>query len=495
LKLDDHLDPADWPTMIEYLSTFTAEEIRELADSIRGKVWQPVPDSQQQAWRDEPAPRGGMPLDEVVAQYREQIRPYRNGNTHPRFFGWVQGTGHVPALMADIAVSLMNPNCGGRDHGAIYIERMVIDWCKQIFCFPVESGGLMTSGTSASTQLALQVAMFRKLGLEHKNKGFFNVCKPLRCYTSVEGHSSIIKAIQTCGIGSDNLVVIDTDDNHTILLPELKARIEADIEQGYMPFMVIANAGTVNTGSFDDFNAIRELCDRYDCWMHIDGAFGAWMKIADESHAQLTSGLEKADSLAFDFHKLMYIQYDCGAVLMRDGAFQQQVFSIRPNYLSTHGQALAGGDPWFCDYGMELSRSFRALKVWFTLKTYGLDKLGQAVSENCRLAALLAQGIEESDCFQLAKQPVSNIVTFQMKSRIGDKSITGEENDQLCEQIVTRLQMDGDAVFSLTRQGQYRVIRASVTNHRTRNDDIDFVLQRLHALAREMTGCEEGKKA
>ncbi len=488
MQLTDHLDPADWQQLIDFLSKFTAEEIRELADSLEGEVWRPVPESLKQVWRNEKPPRQSQDLGDVIAEYREQIRPYRNGNTHPRFFGWVQGTGTVPALMGDIAVSLMNSNCGGRDHGAVYIERMIVDWCKQIFGFPAESGGLMTSGTSASTQLALQVAMFRKLGLEHKNKGFFNVCRPLRCYTSVEGHSSIIKAIQTCGIGSDNLVVVDTDDNHRILLAELEAQIKADLEQGYMPFMVIANAGTVNTGSFDDFNAIRELCDRYDCWMHVDGAFGAWMKIADAQHAALTDGMEKTDSLAFDFHKLMYVQYDCGAVLMRDGAFQQQVFSIRPNYLSTHGQGLAGGDPWFCDYGMELSRSFRALKVWFTLKTYGLDKLGFAVSENCRLASRLAQGIEKSDCFQLAKQPVSNIVTFKIQSQVGDTVIDGERNDQLCEQIVTRLQLDGDAVFSLTRQGQYRVIRASVTNHRTRDDDIDFVLKRTHDLARQLIG-------
>ena len=486
MQLTDHLDPADWQQLIDFLSEFTAEEARELADSLKGEVWRPVPDELKQAWQSEEPPRQGQSLEAVVAEYREQIRPYRNGNTHPRFFGWVQGTGTVPGLLGDIAVSLLNSNCGGRDHGAIYIERMMVDWCRRIFDFPEGSGGLMTSGTSASTQLALQVAMFRKLGIEHKNKGFFNVCKPLRCYTSCEGHSSIIKAIQTCGIGSDNLVIIDTDDNHTILLSELEARIKDDIEQGYMPFMVIANAGTVNTGSFDDFNAIREICDRYACWMHVDGAFGAWLKIAEEPHTSLTAGMEKTDSLAFDFHKLMYVQYDCGAVLMRDGAFQQQVFSIRPNYLSAHGQALAGGDPWFCDYGMELSRSFRALKVWFTLKTYGLDKLGQAVSENCRLASRLARGVEESDCFQLAKQPVSNIVTFQMKSRIGDHVIDSEYNDQLCEQIVARLQLDGEAVFSLTRQGRYRVIRASITNHRTRDADIDFVLQRTHELAHEM---------
>ena len=480
IPLNDNLDPDDWDQFAEYLAEFTSEEVNELARSIKQDVWQPVGDELKEVFETESVPMDGTDLNEVVNIYRETIRPYRNGNTHPRFFGWVQGTGNMPSLLADIAVSALNSNCGGRDHGAIYVERMVIDWCKSIFDFPDTTGGLLTSGTSNSTLLALQVGMFKKLGIDHKNKGFFNVCTPLRCYASVEGHSSIIKAIQTCGIGSDNLIVIPTDDDNRIFPEILKQRIEEDIAAGYIPFMVIANAGTVNTGAFDDFEAVRDICDEFDCWMHIDGAFGAWMKIADQPYQQLTQNMSMADSIAFDFHKLMYVQYDCGALLIRDGAFQQQVFSIRPNYLATHGKALAGGDPWFCDYGLELSRSFRALKVWFTFKTYGIEKLGKAVTENCRLAAYLGKLIKKSEHFMLSNPPVSNILTFKLSHH---SSI--DFNNQTCEEIVTRLQLDGEAVFSLTRSGEYLVIRASITNHRTRQSDIDFVMQRLNQLASE----------
>ena len=486
MEFNDHLDPEDWDQVARYLADFTADEINELAASIRSRVWQPVPDAVKRLLADESVPIDKTDLDEVIADYRQYIRPYRNGNTHPRYFGWVQGTGTLPALIADIAISSMNSNSGGRDHGAVYIERQVVEWCKQIFQFPAQAAGLMTSGTSASNHLALQVAIFHKLGLEQKHKGFFNVGQPLRCYTSVEGHSSIIKAIQTSGIGSDNLVVIDTDDKHRILIPQLQQHIERDRAMGYTPFMVIGNAGTVNTGAFDDFAAIRQVCDRFDCWMHVDGAFGAWLKIAEPKYAALTRGMELSDSLAFDFHKLMYVQYDCGGLLVRDGEFQQQVFSIRPNYLAPHGQALAGGEPWFCDYGMELSRSFRALKAWFTFKAYGLNTLGQAVSENCRLANKLGKLIKQSDYFKLAKKPVSNIVTFKMKNKHNGHKLGPQRNDQLCEQIVTRLQLSGEAVFSLTRQGKYRVIRASITNHRTRDRDIEYVVERLEQLAAEL---------
>ncbi len=292
MQFNDNLDPEDWQQVADLLADFTAEEIQELAQSIQSRVWQPVPDTVKQLLAEESVPMDHSELEQVIADYRTNIRPYRNGNTHPRFFGWVQGTGTIPALLADIAISALNSNSGGRDHGAIYVERQVINWCKQIFGFTEQAGGLMTSGTSASTHLALQVAIFRKLGIEQKYKGFFNVCKPLRCYTSVEGHSSIIKAIQINGIGSDNLVVIDTDDQHRMLIPQLQQRIEEDLANDFVPFMVIGNAGTVNTGSFDDFAAIREICDRYDCWMHVDGAFGAWLKIAERKYADLTRGME-----------------------------------------------------------------------------------------------------------------------------------------------------------------------------------------------------------
>ncbi|MCK4708362.1 MAG: pyridoxal-dependent decarboxylase, partial [Gammaproteobacteria bacterium] len=259
MKLDNNLDPQDWDELADYIAQFTAEEVRELENSLQSDVWKKVPDELKQFFAEEPLPLAESKLDSIVDEYRSNIRPYRNGNTHPRFFGWVQGTGNVPALMADIAISTMNSNCGGRDHGAIYIERQVVNWCKQIFDFPPEAGGLLTSGTSASTHLALQVAIFRKLGLDYKSKGFFGVNKPLRCYTSREGHSSIIKAIQTSGIGSDNLIVIDTDENHQLKIAHLEAHIKQDLQQGYLPFMVIATAGTVNTGSFDNFKQIREL--------------------------------------------------------------------------------------------------------------------------------------------------------------------------------------------------------------------------------------------
>ena len=482
---DEGLDPSDWDQFSALLTQFVADEYQELGESLHSKVWQPLSAESQSYLQDETLPLESQDISEVVDQYRRHIRPYRAGNTHPRFFGWVQGCGSVPGLLAEFAAAAMNSNCGGREHAAIYVERQVMQWCQQVFGFAGQSAGVLTSGTSASTHLAMQVAIYHKLGLDHKQKGLFGQSSALRCYTSVEGHSSIIKAIHACGIGTDNLVVVDTDDAHRISLPALESHIQQDINAGFTPFMVIANAGTVNTGAFDDFTAIRAVCDRFACWMHVDGAFGAWLRLAQQTYSQLTNGIELADSLAFDFHKLMYVQYDCGALLVKHGAFQQDVFTVRPNYIAKQGRALAGGDPWLCDFGLELSRSFRALKVWFSIRTYGLNKLGQAIQLNCELASYLANLIDQSDHYQTVTAPVSTIVTFKLKNL---QDI--EQNNTLCEEIVTRLQLSGEVVFSLTHWNEFRVIRASITNHRTRHQDIEKSVRLLDVQAQLVTNNE-----
>lgn len=472
--MSNSLDPDDWAALEALLGDFVRDELRALRDSLDGPVWREPPPQLKQALAEEPLPLDGDDLGAVIARYREQIRPWRNGNTHPRFFGWVQGGGNLASVFADVAISLLNPNLGGREHGAVHVEREVIRWCRELFGFPDGASGILTTGTSAGTHLAIQLAAFRHLGLDFKKRGFFDAGPPLRCYCSAEGHSSIIKAIEACGIGSDHLVVIPVDEQHRMRIDRLQAAIEDDRRAGLRPFLAIANAGTVNTGAFDDLRAIRAVCDREQCWMHVDGAFGAWLRIADDPWQSLTDGIDLADSLAFDFHKLISVSYECGGLLVRDGDFHQRVYSIRPDYLAPHGEALAGGEPWFCDFGLELSRSFRALKVWFTFRHYGLKRLGQSVTHACEMARYLAERIEESPRLELRQPPISTIVTFGLA---GIEDIP--THNRLIERLSADLQRSGEAVFSLTRQGEVRVLRASLTNHRTNRKDIDLALDAL----------------
>ncbi len=472
------LDPADWEAIEQQLADFAREELSALRGSFDKPVWREIPESLQSELRQEPLPRQGEDMATVIRRYRRQIRPWRNGNTHPRFFGWVQGGGNLASVFADLAVSLLNPNVGGREHGAVHVEREVIRWCHELFGFPQGSSGILTTGTSAATHLAIQLAAFRRLGLDSKKHGFFQAGSPLRCYCSTQGHSSIIKAVEACGIGSDHLVAIPTDAGHRIDTEALDNAIRNDRARGLRPFLVIGNAGTVNTGSFDDLAALRAICDRHDCWLHVDGAFGAWMHIAGSPWSRLTEGIGAADSLAFDFHKLMSVSYECGGLLVRDGDFHQRVYSIRPDYLAPHGQALAGGEPWFCDFGLELSRSFRALKVWFTFRHYGIERLGQSVARACERTRYLADRIRFSTHYRLCRDPVSTIVTFRLR----DTTDPVEHNRRI-EAICYALQQRGEAVFSLTREDELRVLRASVINHRTMEADIDAAVEALEAEA------------
>ena len=475
--MSDSLDPDDWAALEALLAGFAAEELNALRDSLSGPVWREPPESLRRRLREEPLPVEGEDLRALIARYREQIRPWRNGNTHPRFFGWVQGGGNLASVFADVAASLLNPNVGGREHGAVHVEREVIRWCRELFGFPDVASGILTTGTSAGTHLAIQLAAFRHLGLDYKRRGFFDAGPPLRCYCSAEGHSSIIKAIEACGIGSDHLVVIPVDESQRIRIDRLQAAIAADRAAGLRPFLVIANAGTVNTGAFDDLPSIRRICDREGCWMHVDGAFGAWLAIADARWRSLSAGIGAADSLAFDFHKLISVSYECGGLLVRDGDFHQRLYSIRPDYLAPHGEALAGGEPWFCDFGLELSRSFRALKVWFTFRHYGIERLGRSVTRACELARYLAGRIEASPLLELCREPISTIVTFRL-SAAPDR----QTHNRRIEQISAALQRSGEAVFSLTREGETRVLRASLTNHRTTEADIDHSVAALESL-------------
>ncbi len=472
--MSDSLDPDDWAELEQRLSAFAAEELQALRQSLSGPVWQEMPEALRRELREEPVPRQGEDMAALIDRYRRQIRPWRNGNTHPRFFGWVQGGGNLASVFADLAMSLLNPNVGGREHGAVHVEREVIRWCHELFGFPQGASGILTTGTSAATHLAIQLAAFRRLGLEYKKRGFFDAGPPLRCYCSAEGHSSIIKAIEACGVGSDHLVVIPVDEEHRIRIDRLRQAIETDRAAGLRPFLVIANAGTVNTGAFDDLKALRRICDEEQCWLHVDGAFGAWLRIAGEPWQALTEGIGLADSLAFDFHKLVSVSYECGALLVRDGDFHQRVYSIRPDYLAPHGQALAGGEPWFCDFGLELSRSFRALKVWFSFRHYGVERLGRSVRKSCELARYLAERIDASEAFTLCRTPVSTIVTF----RLAEVADVATHNWRI-EALSADLQRRGEAVFSLTRQGDLRVLRASLVNHRSSRQDVDGALQAL----------------
>jgi len=472
------LDPADWPAT-RALAHKMLDEALGLIEGVRERpVWQPVPGDVKQALAG-PLPLEGLGADETAAEAAKFILPYPTGNIHPRFFGWVHGSGTAGGVIAEMLAAAMNSNVGGREHGAVHVERQVIGWCKELFGFPEAASGLLVSGTSMATIIALTVARNTVLGPHARKLGTAGA--PLAAYTSCEAHSSVARACELLGLGSEALRSVAVDADFRLDPAALLATIRADKAAGCKPFAVIATAGTVNTGAIDPLAEIADICAAENVWLHVDGAFGALAMLSDTLAPRL-AGIERSDSLAFDFHKWLHVPYDAGCVLVRDGSAHRAAFSSRPTYLASNARGLSAGEPWPCDFGPELSRGFRALKVWFTLKEHGAHKLGASIQDNCRLARLLGTKIESDPRFELLAPVSLNIACFRMLA----PGLTREQLDHFNETVVAELQERGIAAPSTTRINGRLAIRINITNHRTREADIETLMEALARIGEEL---------
>ncbi len=470
------LDPSDWRQFRALCHEMLDEALGHLETAGAGAVWRPVPEAVKTALA-EPPPYEPQGAAQVCADFRRLVLPYATGNTHPRFFGWVHGSGTPGGMLAELLAAALNANLGGRDHGPIYVERQVVDWCRQLFGFPPEAGGLLVSGTSLATLIGLTVARNSKAEHDLRRLGLGPAAGTLVAYASSEAHGSVAKAIEILGLGNDALRRVPVDSGFRMDLKALAKAIARDRESGLQPFCVVATAGTVNTGAIDDLAGIAEICHGEDLWLHVDGAFGALAILSERLKPRL-AGIERADSLAFDFHKWLHVPYDAGCILVRRGELQRQAFSSRQDYLAGAARGLAGGEPWFCEYGPELSRGFRALKVWFTVKEHGLERLGHKIEENCRQAAALAARVQDEPCLELMAAVSLNIVCFRFIWPDADP----EALDLINGEIVTELQERGIAAPSTTQLDGALAIRVNITNHRSRQADFDILVEAVLAL-------------
>ncbi len=472
------LDPADWTVFRNEGHRLLDSCIDHLVD-VRSRPWRPLSDADRKPLSlDDPTE--GCGIETLVDELARNVLPFSSGNTHPRFFGWVQGSGLASGLLSEMVVATMNSNCGGRDHGAVYVERAVIDWCRRCFGFPSQASGLLVSGTSQATVTCLAAARLRALGTASRIDGIQH--SPQLAAYAVEGvHSSTGKALELLGVGSSTLRRLPMAAGGGIDIASLSSAIAEDRAAGLLPFCVVGTAGSVDLGYFDDLNALADLCAKENLWFHVDGAFGAWARLAQAPWCDLVQGIERADSLAFDFHKWMFVQYDCGVALIRDEKIHREAFSSHPAYLARQDQGLGGGEPWYCDYGTDLSRGFRALKVWSALRAYGSEALGQAITRNCELAAQMAVLVETTHGLRLCSPVRLNVCCFSA----APVEWEGSAQDALNTKISSELQLSGDAVFSTTKLAGRTVIRAAITNHRTCANDIAYAIS---AVARVRDG-------
>ena len=481
---EETLDPQDWAAL-RALGHRALDDAMDYMESLRDRpAWEHAP-ARVKAHFDGPPPAGPQPIEDIYREYVEYVRPYQLGNSHPRFWGWVLGSGTPMGVIAEMLAAATDSVSGIYSYVSNnYVELQVLDWCKEMLGYPLSAGGLLTSGCSASNLIALAVARNAKAGFDVRAEGLAG--RRLTVYCSAEAHSSLTKAVELLGMGTSSLRRVPTDDLLRIDLEALAGMVARDREDGMLPICVVGVAGTTNTGSIDDLPALADFCAREGLWFHVDGAFGAWAAIAPESR-HLVAGMERADSLAFDLHKWMNLTYPVGCVLVRDAEAQRRTFSLTPSYLA-HGEGergLTGVDvPWLSDYGFELSRGFHALKVWMALKEHGADKFGRVIQQNIDQARYLAGLVAATPELEQALPVALNIVCFRyVRQGLDDAALDG-----LNKRIEIELQERGIAVPSVSTIGGRKYLHVAVANHRSRYEDFDLLVREVVRLGGELTG-------
>jgi glutamate/tyrosine decarboxylase-like PLP-dependent enzyme len=473
VEANESLDPADWPAF-RAQAHLMLDDMLGYIEKIRERpVWQPIP-AEIRAHFHSPAPRVGEELAQVHAEFMQNVLPYAQGNVHPGFMGWVNGGGTPVGMVAEMLAAGLNANLGGRDHIPVEVERQVAAWVREIFGFPQGATGLFVTGTSMANLIAVLIARDAALGFDVRASGVAAELQRLTAYTSNAVHGCVPKAMDIAGLGSDALRLIPTDSRFRIDLAALAEAIQRDREAGFTPFQVVGTAGTVNTGAVDDLAGLADLCRREKLWFHVDGAFGALARLAPDLAPKL-NGIERADSVAFDFHKWGQAPYDAGFILVRDGEAHKKAFTLPAAYLQRAERGLAAGSPWPCDFGPDLSRGFRALKVWFTLKVYGTEALGASISRCCALARYLEELIAATPELELMAPVELNIVCFRYRA---------EDTNRVNDAIVVALQESGVVAPSTTRIAGRTAIRAAIVNHRTSRAEIDALVEGVLALGR-----------
>lgn len=467
---EQSLDPENWHQMRKLGHQVIDDVIDLLCNIGHVPVWNEVPHEVKNTLSTD-LPQFPTTANDVYVEFLRTILPYPKGNIHPRFFAWVQGGGTPLGAFADLLASAMNPNVTIGEHSAMYVDQQVVKWCKQLMGFPETSSGLLVSGGSMANITALTVARNHKAGYDVRTNGLYGSPAALVLYCSVETHSCVLKAAEILGLGKNSVRLIGVDKQYRIKIKDLEKQIQTDLKTGFSPFCVVATVGTVNTGAIDPLKSIRDICRTYQLWFHIDGAYGAPAKLTG-SHKQRLRYIEDADSVAFDLHKWFQAPYEAGCVLIKDQEVHRAAFSFTPKYLMNEMEGLAGGLDPITNYGFELSRGFKALKVWMSFKEHGIKKITRQIVQNLRQAKHLGLLITRNPELELMAPISLSIVCY----RFIRQGISQSEANALNRELLIKLQVSGIASPSSTILGGAYCIRVCILNHRTKTSDIELLV-------------------
>lgn len=477
---EQSLDPQNWPSMRALGHRMVDDMFTYLETIAERPVWQKPTAAALDAYR-EAMPASATSPERVYDEYLAHIQPYVIGNGHPRFWGWVTGTGTPLGMLADMLASGINMHAAFGDQSATHIERQVIRWFTEAFGFPESAGGLLvSSGSTANLTglIAARDAMAPELLTEG---GAVMHDSPCIVYASSEVHNSVDKAVGIIGLGRRNLRRVEVDSEYRIVPAALSRAIAEDRAAGKRPICIVASAATVNTGAIDDLEALAEIAEREKLWLHVDGAFGASL-IVSHKLRHLLRGIERADSIAFDFHKWFYVPYDVGCVVVRDEERLRASFSPPASYLASLDRGIAGGGVSYGGLGADLSRRFRALKVWMSFKEHGADKYGELIDQNVDQAQYLARLVEKAPELELVAPAPLNVVCFRYAPAGSSEAQRNEWN----REILMRIQERGIAAPSSTVLGGKFAIRAAIVNHRSTRRDFEILVDAVVEIGAEV---------
>lgn len=478
-------DPENWDDFRK-MGHKVFDEMVDSMESLGDRAtWTPIPDHSIEKLKQ---PLSNDPRDygDVYEDFKTHVMPYSNGNTSPRYWGWVNGAGTPEGILSGLLMNTMHTPNILHQHAGLWVELQVIEWLKDIVKYPATASGILTSGGSMANYTGLAAARRDKIGLTARRDGMTgHDVRGYTVYSSSETHYSVAKAWDALGLGYDNSRAIPVDDDYQMDIDALNAAIASDKVRGYIPIAVVGTLMTVNTGAIDPMNAIADVAEAEDLWFHVDACIGCALG-ASKKHKGLMAGVERADSFAADLHKWFSQPYEVGFCLVNPGHKLEETFSFDANYITNLPGTLSDTHVKFSDRGLELSRGFRALPTWISLQTRGTDQFGDMIDQNIEQSQYLVGLVKDADDMELLAPAPYNIVNFRYAPKDENGVITNANLNEVNRQILTKLQRTGIAApSSSTMDGKFSIRMCNV-NQRTRRADFDTLVNAVREFGKEL---------
>lgn len=489
-------DPLDLdPETFRELGHRVVDRIAEYYRGIREvPVFPARSRSEVEAAFEEPLPETGQDPADVLDEWWDRVLPNATHLGSPRYFGYVNGSGTMLSVLAEALAASVNMNAGGWKPApaATEIERRTVRWVAEMVGYPVSCGGMITSGGTLANVTAVLTGLRAKAGYDTKARGLQDTARSGRFTLYMadhEAHSSLYRVAELLGLGRDAVRLVPSRPDFTLDVDALERRLDRDAAHGDVPFCVVGHVGSINVGAIDPLEEIARVCEERDLWFHADGAIGAFGAVLPEKRRRY-AGMERADSLTLDPHKWLFLPYECGCVLVRDEALLPRAFAMHAAYLEgTERTPYEGTD--FYEMGPQMSRGFKALKLWMELKHVGVDGYRRALSRGVRCTEHLHRRVREAPdlvalhepelivyCFRYAPLDLQELARRSREHR----DAVDAHLDRLNQRMADGVQLTGEAFVMTSSIHDRTVLRFSICSHRTTPDDIDRTLRALREI-------------